>query len=1045
MMEYRIISLFLLFLLTATPLSSYASASNHTPVDHDHSKDSPQDVHWKFRLRQHRRNIFRALGHVRRTMLNRKRLAREQMHVHVLSDTGGRRRKVTRLAKVHSHELSMEVRSTRNMEVPPSYFMDPPPEPFIGMVLRVVNVNECPNNGFDCQAETNDELAESAFYELVEPIHLELGIQPNHAFDYAYKPVATVKGGKGSSFVTSDAVTEDKSLTVKGDTALATLVTPTTWWQWWIIFMGNPNTRNKDDYEKMGDRAFAGGSHGEVWRGKRKCSQNEKKCDETKPLVLKRLKVELGVKLLEAGLREIYFGHILLGEDEMFSVYVDHFFRETTSAFTRTHKELELWIVYEDAGPSLRSYLYQAITTGEFLVYQHSTFWTKLRMSTSNATTKKYADDKALSVTRREFQRKDHRSPQGPRRRKKTLNAAVGRTIMRDVLLQLVKAASYLHSQGIVHRDIKPSNYLCTTNLDLAEFLESDASDLDMAQINCVLADFSSAWDEFSNLNLYTNGPSAAEQTTEYAPPEALLGPSWVPFLEAKPETYDSWSIGVIALELLLGTPNVFSVDQRTTALLTNKLKKEGASEEDIQRALYLAALSQFCIYIPQSGVSPARWPLGETDPLFNAAMVKQSCTLQDFHHALRARDPLGLGFDSTSDALLHLIWNLLAWDPLERMTATDALRHPYFSNIDLDQSSPSDVASLMLDPRMDIKRTDSIIQFVCPKCNRIFQDWRSCQKHATTRKHAKFCVYNRSDLPTCLNAHTLLPAHPFSGYCDIQGRRRTIEDFHSIHLHSSHQFYGVFDGHTGNLAAKFAASTFYEQIYGRLSAMEISYGQPEWKGMVQKILVEVFEEIHFRFLKAAVTAPFVMDQSGTTATVLYVNEYAILIANVGDSRAVLSYMDNGVFSAIPMTVDHIASSSDERFLVEKRGGVITSNGGIDRVNGTLAITRSIGDASLSPLLSRVPHVSLASRKELRETCGYLSQSTVPCFIVLASDGLWDVLTNQEAVDMVVEVVNYYESWQETNAFQEAAERLTQEAYIRGSTDNIGVCVVAIE
>ena len=188
-----------------------------------------------------------------------------------------------------------------------------------------------------------------------------------------------------------------------------------------------------------------------------------------------------------------------------------------------------------------------------------------------------------------------------------------------------------------------------------------------------------------------------------------------------------------------------------------------------------------------------------------------------------------------------------------------------------------------------------------------------------------------------------------------------------------------------------------------------------------------------------------VMDQSGTTATVLYVNEYAILIANVGDSRAVLSYMDNGVFSAIPMTVDHIASSSDERFLVEKRGGVITSNGGIDRVNGTLAITRSIGDASLSPLLSRVPHVSLASRKELRETCGYLSQSTVPCFIVLASDGLWDVLTNQEAVDMVVEVVNYYESWQETNAFQEAAERLTQEAYIRGSTDNIGVCVVAIE
>lgn len=51
-----------------------------------------------------------------------------------------------------------------------------------------------------------------------------------------------------------------------------------------------------------------------------------------------------------------------------------------------------------------------------------------------------------------------------------------------------------------------------------------------------------------------------------------------------------------------------------------------------------------------------------------------------------------------------------------------------------------------------------------------------------------------------------------------------------------------------------------------------------------------------------------------------------------------------------------------------------------------------------------------------------------------------DVMTNQEAVEMVVEAM-------ETNkesAFQLAAEWLTQEAYIRGSSDNIGVCVVEI-
>lgn len=69
---------------------------------------------------------------------------------------------------------------------------------------------------------------------------------------------------------------------------------------------------------------------------------------------------------------------------------------------------------------------------------------------------------------------------------------------------------------------------------------------------------------------------------------------------------------------MLLGTPLVFSVDKRTTALLTKKMKDEGADDSDIRRALYLAALSQFCIYIP-SASSDKDWPLREGDPLFQA------------------------------------------------------------------------------------------------------------------------------------------------------------------------------------------------------------------------------------------------------------------------------------------------------------------------------------------------------------------------------------------------------------------------------------------
>ena len=94
--------------------------------------------------------------------------------------------------------------------------------------------------------------------------------------------------------------------------------------------------------------------------------------------------------------------------------------------------------------------------------------------------------------------------------------------------------------------DIKQSNILCKTNPSSPEDIILDT----VLEVNCVLADFSSGYDEFVDRNLYGNGPSANEQTDEYAPPEVLLqGPSlWEPFSSANPYSYDSWSIGVLAL-----------------------------------------------------------------------------------------------------------------------------------------------------------------------------------------------------------------------------------------------------------------------------------------------------------------------------------------------------------------------------------------------------------------------------------------------------------------------------------------------------------------
>lgn len=125
-----------------------------------------------------------------------------------------------------------------------------------------------------------------------------------------------------------------------------------------------------------------------------------------------------------------------------------------------------------------------------------------------------------------------------------------------------MQSVKVLHDVGIVHRDIKPSNIICKSNIALDQL---QSMSMDAPQIQCVLGDFSSAYDDYSSRNLYTRGPSRLEQTNEYAPPEAIFGDAYnnTSGVGITP-SFDSWSIGIVALEILLGTPNVFSVDQRT-------------------------------------------------------------------------------------------------------------------------------------------------------------------------------------------------------------------------------------------------------------------------------------------------------------------------------------------------------------------------------------------------------------------------------------------------------------------------------------------------
>ena len=132
-------------------------------------------------------------------------------------------------------------------------------------------------------------------------------------------------------------------------------------------------------------------------------------------------------------------------------------------------------------------------------------------------------------------------------------------------------------------------------------------------------------------------------------------------------------------------------------------------------------------------------------------------------------------------------------------------------------------------------------------------------------------------------------------------------------------------------------------------------------------------------------------ERSGSTAIAVIVTNTHILFANCGDSRAVLSRSGGIVAFA---TLDHKPYNVDEKTRIERAGGSVI----IQRVNGSLAVSRALGDFDYK----RVPNLPCTEQLVSAEpelTC--IGRSPDDEFLVLACDGIWDVMSNQEVVDYV--------------------------------------------
>uniref|UniRef100_A0A7S0XDR9 PPM-type phosphatase domain-containing protein n=1 Tax=Chromulina nebulosa TaxID=96789 RepID=A0A7S0XDR9_9STRA len=402
---------------------------------------------------------------------------------------------------------------------------------------------------------------------------------------------------------------------------------------------------------------------------------------------------------------------------------------------------------------------------------------------------------------------------------------------------------------------------------------------------------------------------------------------------------------------------------------------------------------------------------------------------------------------------------------------------------------SDSDIEILSIE--LPIDPIDNIT-FTCPTCNRTFKgNYQACKKHLEARKHGYRCHYdiNHKQLPNCLQDYSIYPYDPHSGWCDLQGRRKYIEDYHSIVFDEDYLFIGVFDGHYGSRGARLASrripklfdtyiknfehkhhsNYFVNYNYSKqIDILDSINNDTDWRSFVQTInentvidsnrsltsdmiiqsIYQSFNKVDSHLDEYSISG----DVSGTTASIVIVYSEYLLIAHVGDSRIVLCCDNIGL--PIVLTVDHTPYDHNEYHDIIRRGGYIDYHfGEILRVNKKLAITRSLGDKQFQDVISNIPDVLLLRKLRSINSSYIINDSYCqkykrhyqiyePQFVILATDGLWDVLSNEEAVEMVCEYMFNNVNDKSLDIMKNAAKILALEAYVRGSSDNIGVCIV---
>jgi len=191
--------------------------------------------------------------------------------------------------------------------------------------------------------------------------------------------------------------------------------------------------------------------------------------------------------------------------------------------------------------------------------------------------------------------------------------------------------------------------------------------------------------------------------------------------------------------------------------------------------------------------------------------------------------------------------------------------------------------------------------------------------------------------------------------------------------------FFAVYDGHGGSTVARFSGDT----VHKRLRELDL-YKQGQYQQSMTRAFVKTDEDLR-------ANPDYANDSSGCTAVAaMILEDNTIICANAGDSRSIMSIGGE----AKPLSYDHKPVNKTENSRIVAAGGFVE----FGRVNGNLALSRALGDFEFKQ------NQNLPAEQQIVTADPDIISHTSTAedeFLVIACDGIWDVLKNQEVVDFV--------------------------------------------